>query len=129
MRTVVGAVMIREGAALLLRRKATDFLGGQWEIPSGVVEPDEDHISALHREVLEETGLIITEVTRQLGSFEYQSKSGRRTTQLNFLAELSEGTPTLTEHDEFKWITIDELADSGTSREIAAIIRQGFAYA
>ena len=125
-RTVAGAVAIREGTVLLLRRNVTDFMGGQWEIPSGVVEPNEDHLVALHREVLEETGLRITEVITPLGSFEYRSMSGRSTMQWNFLVELSTGTPVVTDHDRFKWVSIDELADSGLTDDVMTDVARGF---
>lgn len=126
MRTVVGAIAIRDGAALLLRRNAADFMGGLWEIPSGVVESGEDSLSALQREVLEETGLSITEVIKQLGSFEYRSKSGRTTKQMNFLVELFAGTPVLVDHDQFAWVTIEKLEDSGLTQEVRAVVAQGF---
>jgi 8-oxo-dGTP diphosphatase len=125
-RTVVGAVAIREDTVLLLRRNVTDFMGGQWEIPGGVVELSEDHLAALHREVLEETGLRITRVIRGLGSFEYRSKSGRSTVQLNFLVELSTGIPVLTDHDRFKWVSFDGLVDSGLTDEVMSDVARGF---
>jgi len=125
-RTVVGAVAIREGTVLLLRRNVTDFMGGQWEIPSGVVEPNEDHLVALHREVLEETGLRIARVITRLGVFEYRSKSGRLTMQWNFLVELSSGTPALADHDLFKWVSIDELVDSALTDEVMTDVARGF---
>jgi len=68
---VVGALITDEGGRLLLlRRRADDFLGGLWELPSGRVEPGERLVDALCREVLEETGLTVTEVTGHAGSFD-----------------------------------------------------------
>ncbi len=55
---VVGAAIIHNGQILLLQRPLNDFRGGTWELPSGKTEPGEDLTTALHREVLEETGLI-----------------------------------------------------------------------
>jgi 8-oxo-dGTP pyrophosphatase MutT (NUDIX family) len=49
---IVQAVIVREGAVLLARRR--DLRG--WELPGGNVMPGEDPERALHREVLEETG-------------------------------------------------------------------------
>ena len=100
-------------------------MGGQWEIPSGVVELGEDHVFALNREVLEETGLRIAKLISPLGSFEYDSKSGR-TVQLDFLVDIALGEPVLTDHDQFKWVTEDELPDSGLTDEVTHDVARGF---
>ena len=50
---IVQAVIVREGAVLLARRRN---LRG-WELPGGNVNPGEPPEAALRREVLEETGL------------------------------------------------------------------------
>jgi 8-oxo-dGTP diphosphatase len=56
----VGAV-IRDGAGrLLLIRRGHEPGKGLWSIPGGRVESGESDESALVREVLEETGLIVT---------------------------------------------------------------------
>ncbi|MEU0160833.1 NUDIX domain-containing protein [Streptomyces sp. NPDC006261] len=102
---VVGALITDEGGrVLLLRRRADDFLGGLWELPSGGVDPGERLEVALCREVLEETGLTVTRVTGHVGSFDYASRSGRRTRQFTFAATVrATGPITLTEHDDAAW--------------------------
>ncbi|MFE2291317.1 NUDIX hydrolase [Streptomyces sp. NPDC059452] len=102
---VVGALVTDEkGRVLLLKRRADDFLGGLWELPSGGVEPGERLEDALRREVLEETGLTVTGVTGHAGSFDYASRSGRRTRQFTFTVTVEATSPVaLTEHDDFTW--------------------------
>lgn len=57
----VGALIIERDRILLVER-AREPLKGWWSLPGGVVEPGELLDTAVRREVLEETGLIIEPV-------------------------------------------------------------------
>ena len=63
---------------LLIERVPSDFMGGFVEIPSGTVEVGEGLLTALAREVQEETGLVVISVLKYLGSFDYRSSSGKK---------------------------------------------------
>jgi 8-oxo-dGTP diphosphatase len=106
----VGAVITDEaGRVLLLRRNPDDFMGGQWELPSGKVDQGERLDAALAREVNEETGLDLTAITAHLGHFDYANRRGVRSRQHNFAIVTSTTVPVvLTEHDAHAW---RELAD------------------
>jgi ADP-ribose pyrophosphatase YjhB (NUDIX family) len=54
----VGAVIVRDGQVLIVKRKY-DPLAGQWSIPGGAVELGETLEGSIAREMLEETGLVI----------------------------------------------------------------------
>ena len=88
---VVGAVISKGDKFLFLERIPSDFMGGLVELPSGTVEPGEDLLAALSREVQEETGLGITSVLQYLNHFDYVSGSGKKTRQFNFLVEVEDG--------------------------------------
>ena len=60
------AAVLRDGDGRILLHQRR--VGGGWAPPSGSVEPGEDVISALHRELLEETGLTAT-VERAVGVY------------------------------------------------------------
>lgn len=100
---VVGTVIKRDEKFLLLERVPSDFMGGLVELPSGIVDPGEDLLSALARETQEETSLKITAVLMYLGSFDYASGSGQKTRQFNFLVEAAPGDVKLspTEHQTY----------------------------
>jgi len=104
---VVGAVIRIDGKFLLLERVPSDFMGGLVELPSGTVGVDEDLLSALNREVLEETGLSIFSVLSYIGSFDYISGSGKKTRQFNFLVETKPGEIKLepTEHQSYHLVS------------------------
>ncbi|MFH8477467.1 NUDIX hydrolase [Streptomyces sp. NPDC018055] len=110
---VVGALITDEdGRVLLLRRRADDFLGGLWELPSGGVDAGERLEVALRREVMEETGLAVTQVTGHAGSFDYTSRSSRSTRQFTFAVSVTAGAPgaiILSEHDGSAWADPDDL--------------------
>ena len=126
-RIVVAALLWNNGV-LLLRRKRDDFLGSLWEIPSGKLEIGESIHDGLRREVLEETGLIVENIGRYVGSFDYSSKSGKRTRQLTFEATLQTWcTIELSEHDSCTFVrTRDELARFNVSPELSELLGHVF---
>jgi 8-oxo-dGTP diphosphatase len=54
----VGAIAVRDGALLLIRRGHAPSRG-RWSLPGGRVEPGEAARDALVREMAEETGLVV----------------------------------------------------------------------
>ncbi|WP_406486525.1 NUDIX hydrolase [Streptomyces sp. NBC_01563] len=117
---VVGAVISNaEGKVLLLHRTADDYLGGLWELPSGGVDAGEILTEALHREITEETGLTVTTIGAYLGHFDYLSKSGKKTRQFNFTADVTHESDTvkLSEHDAHLW------ADRTEQEQVSSAVR------
>jgi 8-oxo-dGTP diphosphatase len=106
---VVGAVVQHDSKVLLLQRPEDDFMGGIFELPSGKVEPGEALDTALVREVAEETGLSVSAIRDYLGSFDYQSGSGKKSRQFNFAVDVAAPEPvTLQEHDAYAWTALTE---------------------
>ena len=109
---VVGAVICKNNKFLLLERVPSDSMGGFVGIPSGTVEAGESLLTALAREVQEETGLIVTLVLEYLGSFDWISSSGKKTRHFNFFVEVENGEIKLNpaEHQAYYWVALSDAA-------------------
>jgi len=112
-RMAVGGIILDETKTklLLLKRHPSDFLPNLEELPSGKVEHDESLNEAVIREVKEETDLDVIEVTNYLNSFDYFSKSGKKTRQFNFILT-TKSTTTISllpdEHSSFTWHSLQK---------------------
>lgn len=95
---------------LILKRTEED--GGFWQPLTGTLNDDESVLDCLSREMEEEIGVkkpknIIKDVT----TFDYVDKYNRRVLEFVYGVELSfEEKITLNpeEHDEYKWVSLDE---------------------
>lgn len=107
MKNVVGAAVVRDGRLLAARRSAPASAAGRWEFPGGKVEPGETPEQALVREIHEELGCRI-EVDRWLDGEVAVDPTHLLTVAV---ARLVEGEPEPTEHEEVRWLALDELDD------------------
>jgi 8-oxo-dGTP diphosphatase len=127
MKLVVGSVIHHEGRVLILRRSSTDeFLPGIEELPSGGVDPGEDLLAALTRELAEEVGLPgpATPDPTFVTSFDYFSGFGRKARQYTFSLGYAGFTIRLSEeHTSFRWIEMADLAESDLTVETQQAIR------
>lgn len=67
-RPIVGTSVIPllpDGRIVLIRRRDS----GQWGLPGGIVDWDEDIVTAAKREMAEETGLTLTTIGRLVGVY------------------------------------------------------------
>ncbi|MCX4234224.1 (deoxy)nucleoside triphosphate pyrophosphohydrolase [Streptomyces ortus] len=107
---VVGAAVLRDGRLLAARRSAPVELAGRWELPGGKVEPGESPERALVRELREELG-VAAEVDRRVpGEYVLRAPYVLRVWTVGLLP----GSPApraLQDHDELRWLTVDELWD------------------
>jgi 8-oxo-dGTP pyrophosphatase MutT (NUDIX family) len=106
---VARAVIARAGRLLLVRRAAWDTMPGVWELPGGKVDAGETVVSAVIREVGEETGLAAAGVPSLWFEQPLVGRSGRRILEQVYRLETA-GAPTLShEHDDWIWHAPGEL--------------------
>ena len=109
MRTVVGAVIVREGKVLIGQRKRGSSMGLKWEFPGGKLEPGETPESCLKRELLEELG-VVAEIGRFYGSGRSTADSADGIELLTYEAAYTpDQLITLSDHEEVRWVPLKEL--------------------
>ena len=105
---VVGAILIKEGRILCAQRGGEKSLPYLWEFPGGKIEQGESPHQALIRELSEEL-LIEVELETTIFdavSYEYDFGVVNLTT---IIGKLKSGEPVLTEHQEIRWLSPEEL--------------------
>lgn len=58
----VHALFVRNDRVLLSQRHNTGYMDGFFSLPAGHVEPGEGIVEAMKREIIEETGILLTEL-------------------------------------------------------------------
>ena len=100
---VVGAIIINEREEVLCALRSENMsLPNYWEFPGGKVEPNELVEEAIVREIKEELNCVINPL--QIfndTTYEYENVI---VNLITIYAELIDGTPTATEHDELRWV-------------------------
>jgi 8-oxo-dGTP pyrophosphatase MutT (NUDIX family) len=109
-------VLIRnkDGLYLLIQRSAPlpDGTGIKWDIPGGRIKPTESLKDALARELKEETGI---ELSNDVELLEAQDiimpDLDLHVVRLTYVTTLEEDVTLGTEHQSFKWTTLQEALD------------------
>lgn len=104
----VAVAVIRRGNRILIARRPDHaHQGGLLEFPGGKVEPGESDTEALVRELAEELQ-VTAEVGARLGE---DLLIGETAVLRVYLCRLLAGEPALVDHDEHRWLGVDELLD------------------
>ena len=103
---VVAAIIVRDGRIFATQRGYGDWKDW-WECPGGKVEPGESPEDALKREIREELATEI-EVDELLTTVEYDYPKFHLTMHC-YLCTIISGDLSLLEHEDARWLAIDEL--------------------
>ena len=106
---VVAAAIFNGKEILVGKRSEHQTNSGLWEFPGGKIEVGESAVQALQREILEELSCCI-----QVGSFIAKSTVSVQDTEIAmsvFAASLEQGTPNNLEHEELRWIAVEQFSD------------------
>jgi 8-oxo-dGTP diphosphatase len=124
----VGALII-DGAGRIFvhRRSATRRLFPNcWDVVGGHVEPGETLLSALDREITEETGWRLSRVLAIVGEHTWTGNDGPTRRETDYLVEVSGDltAPRLEvgKQDEYRWLAEGELSLLSEHRETGDIL-------
>ena len=128
----VGAVVVRDGKALIVKR-AHEPRKGEWSLPGGRVELGESLEEATRREIKEETGLDV-EVGPLVEVFDRVHRLDGRIRYhfviVDYLCTVAVGEACAGDDaDDVAWVTGEELDAYGVNAHAAAVIRKGLVMA
>ena len=126
----VGAAIVDRDRVLLVRR-ATEPLKGEWSVPGGMLELGEKLRDGVRREVLEETGLQVEsgDVLDVFDSIfcDEQGRTQYHYVLIDYLCRVISGEAKAgSDVSDVRWVKEAELAALGLRQSIEKVIREGF---
>ncbi|HJU41259.1 MAG TPA: NUDIX hydrolase [Vicinamibacterales bacterium] len=128
----VGAVIVRDGRALIVRR-AHEPRKGEWSLPGGLVHLGESLGDAVRREVKEETGLDV-ELGPIIETFDrvHRDDQGRiryHFVIIDFVCWPATGDAVAgSDAEAVAWVTASEIDRYGVNTHAKAVILRGLTY-
>lgn len=124
---VVAAIIWKDDKFLICQRPENKARALLWEFVGGKVEPGETKRQALIRECKEELGITISVGDELMKvTHEYPDITVNLTL---YSAVISQGDPSLLEHNDMRWITAKELSEyrfCPADEAIVKMIEEGF---
>jgi len=106
---VTAAILAKDNKIIIAKRGPDDKLADKWEFPGGKIETNETPEQCLKREMKEEFDIDVS-VGEYLGSSVYKYDH-IFIELLAYRTYWEEGEIDLKDHDEFKWISLEQLAE------------------
>jgi 8-oxo-dGTP diphosphatase len=116
--------VIRKGGKYLIVKRSPDDASypGCWDFPGGKLEPGEDVLRGVEREVLEETSLKVKAI-RPVFAF-HEIVNGDNMLFLVYLCGKASGSVRLShEHTEYRWATKKEILRLRTENFLRAFLK------
>jgi len=125
----VGAVIV-EGDRVLLVRRDTEPLRGEWSVPGGMLELGEKLRDGVRREALEETGVKV-EPGEVLDVFDSIFTDGLGKTQyhyvlIDYLCRVTSGEAQAgSDVSDVRWVSLEALPAMGLRESVEQVVRKG----
>jgi ADP-ribose pyrophosphatase YjhB (NUDIX family) len=120
MKKSAGVIVKWDNKCLLCKRSNVETYSGEWSIPGGKIEPDEDIIDAAHREFYEETDKKLTGDLEFLGVMGRMNRKGTKQSSIMYVFTTNVDEPIHPdlenaeygeEHSECGYFSIDDLPE------------------
>ncbi len=105
---VTAGVIEQVGKVLIARRKKAGYSGKRWEFPGGTLEAGETPEECLRRELREELS-IEAAIGELICACRYTFNNARTIELMAYRAEHLSGDIELRDHDEIRWVELDQL--------------------
>ena len=112
-RVGVGVFVKRNGKVLVGKRKGSHG-AGTWALPGGHLEPGESFEACCEREILEETGLTIKNISPVVFTNDLFNDDGLQYITLFFKGEYESGEAIVAEPrhcEEWRWVPLDHIPE------------------
>lgn len=121
----VCALIRKDGKVLAMRRAPTkDASPGIWEAVSGRMESSEEPLEAVHREIREETGLVVRIDPRPLSAHR-ASRAGVPMVIVYYVVDWVSGEVAMSdEHDAWEWLAAEDFAERTPIPQLARAVRR-----
>lgn len=131
-RVATSAFIYHDGKALIAKRAVDEpFLANHWENVGGSLEWGEHPEAGMVREVQEETGIPVTLITPYHTHYYVKKDEGVQIVEIAYICDPGDNPVVRLsdEHQEFKWITQEELTDvEPMTEKMRSLIDRGFQY-
>jgi ADP-ribose pyrophosphatase YjhB (NUDIX family) len=122
--------VIIEGSRVLLVRRDTEPLRGEWSVPGGMLELGEKLRDGVRREALEETGVTV-EPGEVLDVFDSIFTDGLGKTQYHYVLvdylcrPISGEAQAGSDVSDVRWVSLEALPAMGLRESIEQVVRKG----
>ena len=122
-------VLAEDSASILLIQRKRDPFAGSWALPGGFMDMDETASDAAIRELEEETGLVVSQVS-QIGAYSDVQRDPRgRVVTVAFFASVAKASKLAASDDaaDAQWFSLDQLPELAFDhQQIIADAKQKF---
>lgn len=120
--------IVRRGEDILIMKRAMGFMSGAWYFPGGQLEHGETPEEGAAREIMEETGLDVTDL-QLFRAWTYRPAESAHALGITYIGSVPPGTePAINEeHLAFRWVSPEYYRDRFLNDSILASIESNAA--